>query len=121
MKKKFFLMIVLMAFIVLVPGCKSSEYLAHITVVNIGDIPIYVVIAELGITVEALDSYTVDIVWEDDIEIIEDLYAEPIGYNDSDEVTVALADGDVYTWLVGWELAVQGSTPKKIPGKLVKK
>lgn len=121
MKKKYYLMIVLLVLVIFIPGCKTVEYLAHITVVNIGDIPIYVVIADLGVTVEALDSYTIDVVWEDDQSVIETLYAEPVGYNDSDEVTVELIDGDVYTWLVGWELATQGATPQKKPGKLLKK
>jgi len=95
------------------PSCKKKESLAHVTIVNIGDIAITASVDNNSITINEQDSHTWDIIWEDDSAIEVQLYSEPIGYDDYDETSVVLFDGDVYTWLTGWEIVAGSGLAKK--------
>lgn len=104
MNKKVILLFILIIAIFSMPSCKKKDSLAHVTIVNIGDIAITASVDNNSITINSQDSNTWDIIWEDDSAIEVQLYSEPVGYNDYDETSVVLFDGDVYTWLTGWGL-----------------
>ncbi len=108
MNKKVILLFILIIAIFSMPSCKKKESLAHVTIVNIGDIAITASVDNNSITINSQDSNTWDIIWQDDSAIEVQLLSEPVGYDDYDETSVVLFDGDVYTWLTGWEV-VEGS------------
>lgn len=113
MNKKVILLFILIIAIFIMPSCKNRESLAHVTIVNIGDIAITASVDNNSITINSQDSNTWDIIWEDDSAIEVQLYSEPVGYNDYDETSVVLFDGDVYTWLTGWEVLESTGLMKK--------
>lgn len=116
LNKKTILLFILIIAIFSMPSCKKKQSLAHVTIVNIGDIAITASVDNNSITINSQDSNTWDIIWEDDSAIEVQLYSEPVGYNDYDETSVVLFDGDVYTWLTGWGL-VGGSGSTKLTKK----
>ena len=112
MNKKAILFCILIVSIFIMPSCKKKQSLAHVTIVNIGDIAITASVDNNSVTINEQDSYTWDIIWEDDSAIEVQLFSEPIGYDDYDETSVILFDEDVYTWLTGWGLVGSSGSAK---------
>jgi hypothetical protein len=103
MKNKVLLLGLMIAILVTFSTCKLNDYLAYVTIYNIGEFPVLASVDDSTVTINPDEYETWQLELEDDQPVVVELYAEIVGepeYND--EKTITIADGEVFPWLVGW-------------------
>jgi hypothetical protein len=102
MKKKIILIgMVVLLLVFLSSSCKKVRY-AYITIFNEGEILITAMVDDDASLISPGEGVEWTISWEGSRTTQVYLYAEPVGFNDSDEEWVTVGNGDDYTWETGW-------------------
>lgn len=113
MKKKLIIIgMMVLAMVFLSSSCKKTYY-AYITIFNEGEINITAMVENDPSVIYPGEGVEWTISWEGSRTTQVYLYAEPIGFNDSDEAWVTVSNGDYYTWETGWVYLSAGAMKKK--------
>ncbi len=112
MKKKYFLIGLLVLSLFFLASCKRTYY-ATVTVFNDGEILITVTVDDDPALIDPGEGVEWTLSWEGSRTIQVYLYAEPVGYNDYDDEWATLSDGEDYTWSTGWNYAKGSGLQKK--------
>jgi len=103
MKKRFLLILLIGSLLIFTGSCKLFEYIAHVVICNVGDFAVLAAVDDSEDIIRARTSETWEIVLDNADPVNLELYAELI--NDPTENTteiISLADGEVYSWDIGW-------------------
>lgn len=113
MTKKILLTSIIIFLMLFTSSCKLNEYIAYVTITNIGDLAILASVDNTEVSINPGEYEVWDIILDDDTPIIVELYAELIEDDSfSDQKTITIAAGEVYPWVVGWEVE-EGKFAKK--------
>ncbi|MCK5056320.1 MAG: hypothetical protein KAT34_06670 [Candidatus Aminicenantes bacterium] len=112
MKKKILLISILVLSLLFLSSCKKTRY-AYVTIFNDGVILITAMVDDDASLINPGEGVEWTLSWEGSKTITVQLYAEPVGFNDSDEVWVTLSNGQDYTWEPGWVFGASSGLKKK--------
>ncbi len=103
MKKKLLLIVLMVLLALGLSTCKLNDYLAYVTIYNIGEFPVLASVDDSSVTINPAEYETWQLELEDDQPIVVELYAEIVDDNTYfDKKTITISDGEVFPWLVGW-------------------
>lgn len=116
MKNKVLLLCLMVVILLTFSACKLNDYLAYVTIYNIGEFPVSASVDDSSATINPDEYETWQLELEDDQPVVVELYAEIVGDPGySDERTISIADGEVFPWLVGWYAESGTKKKSKVP------